>query len=499
MPKSRRDFIKKVGTGLIGAGIPVGLPALNSFHIPIETPLSSVPPKQVILENDRFLRDFGKDLQANIFASRKKDHLLVLLLHFETDTGKKESLIGMLKSMAQNSEKQQGFHLTSYQNQIALPADKKRTPGLFCNLYLTADGLKKLGRGTGEWEKIVEHLEQNRQDLAKIKEEVVENNYQSPDRIDAVLMLGHDDEDALTRLNKQLAREIFPRTGVVIEGEEKGRVFRATFGDKNKSTRVVEHFGYPDGLSNPCVTSKQYQKYTDGSKSMSHWNPVCNYQEFVVQEPGALTANSYGSFLVYRKLEQHTEKFQQAIQNLSKRLGISEEEAGAMVFGKRKNGMSLDSDTYPESQDVNDFHYTAQGKCPVFAHSRKSNPRDGDGYGSSKTFAAPNPIIRRGITYGQRKVIYGKLSRLEKPKEPVGMLFMSFQNSITKYHHILGQCMKEELDPLLGDLYQSGKKFQHQIDGLQEPYQGFGGFVSLKGGLNLYAPSIHFFTHLSNV
>jgi len=461
-------------------------------------------PHPIIQENETFLLTFGQDLQANIFVSRRKTFVEMLFLHLEADSDR-IALSEVLANLARNSETGKGIHLTSYQNQLDIKTAAQHQKSLFCNLYLSSDGFSKLLPKAPHWQPIVEHLAGNRADLDWDLPHW-DPNYKGDKSIDAVLVLAHNTRDALPRMRRSFVQEIFPRVGVELLFVEEARVYRNNLvGNNRERGLVVEHFGYADGASNPCVTEREFQRFSENGKSMNEWNPVSSWQEFVVEEPTSFEKPSYGSYLVLRKLRQHVEKFNSSMQELAAKLSVAKgtpvsvEEVGALAFGRRRNGTSIEKDSNYDNKTLNDFHYPEMSKCPFFAHARKMNPREVESWpGLPRSYQHPNPIMRRGVTYGKRRLRYGGLDTSRAPDSEVGLLFLSFQKDIGRYQQILQNSWSDDnLDPILGNLDDPNRAFIHQIPDLTEPHHGFGGFVDLKGGLNLFAPSLSFFKNLS--
>jgi deferrochelatase/peroxidase EfeB len=90
---------------------------------------------------------------------------------------------------------------------------------------------------------------------------------------------------------------------------------------------------------------------------------------------------SFGSYLVFRKLEQDVEGFHSAIDQLAKQLNISRDFALAQTIGRFKDGtpLVLAGNPLPHIlQPPNNFNYANDFhglKCPLHAHIRKANPR----------------------------------------------------------------------------------------------------------------------------
>lgn len=458
---------------------------------------------QIIEANENFLDDFGADLQANIFSPHRRDHVLLLFLNFKgKEEGDLDDILRFLSSLARNSETRQGLYLTSTRNQEDL-SEKEKSPNvaaaLFCNLYLTANGLELLGDKGGSWKEIISELKHNNGDLN------ADTNWdQKPvqTEIHAMMLLAHPKKRTLVNRLTDLRTRFFKPLGIVeCLDKEWGTAFRRRVFPTQRRGFTLEHFGYVDGLSHPWITWKD--RLIRGNKNSrrlikvnSHWDPTCSVQDFLIPEPTKSGTKSYGSYLVFRKLEQDVAKFEKAVKDLSEISGLSIGEAGALAIGRQADGTPLEPATKDE---LNDFQFGLEGKCPAFAHIRKMNRRD-DPPGDKHLKKLKNAILRRGITYGDRTINYGKFAPLEEGAE-VGILFMSFQKDISYYQQLLVDAQGEEdgADPLIGGLNDSKKKFKHTIKSKGEKsltHSGFGGFVNMKGGLNLYAPSLQFFKKL---
>jgi deferrochelatase/peroxidase EfeB len=450
--------------------------------------------RSTIRQNETFLNDHGADIQANIFAPHRRDHVLLLFLHLNGDETTRSMLETVLNSLGRNSDSRQGLYLTSVKNQREIEQENNPDPDLFCNCYLTADGLRKLKGDSSNWTGIHSHLEASDHTRDLNGRDQWDLPYRESRQVHAVLLLAHPQAEALQRKKAPLVSQYFPRIGVGLLFEEQGQVYRQRFYTHQRRGFAVEHFGYADGLSNPWITEKD-TKYKGKAKPRKHWNPITPAKEFIVKEPGG--TGRWGSYLVYRKYEQHLDRFSDATHALAEKLGVSQEEAGALAFGRRKDGSSLELNANPgATPELSDFLFSPAGKCPVFAHTRKVNDRAHPKEGLPKKLKYP--IMRRGVTYGERRTVYnGAFDPRKIPGHPVGLLFMSFQNRIDKFQQLLQHALQEEPDPILGHLGEPEKPIRHHIEGLDEPYEGFGGFVSLRGGLNLYAPSISFFKELS--
>jgi deferrochelatase/peroxidase EfeB len=134
--------------------------------------------------------------------------------------------------------------------------------------------------------------------------------------------------------------------------------------------------------------------------------------------------------MVYRKLEQHVERFRTHIAGEAERLGLEPATLEARIVGRWQDGTPLV--LHPEGgvQDVaengrlaNAFDYVDDptgSRCPLGAHVRRTNPRSGlPGRGEA---TMRHRIIRRGMPYGPRWPAPAPGGR--------GLVFISFGSSI---------------------------------------------------------------------
>ena len=255
-------------------------------------------------------------------------------------------------------------------------------------------------------------------------------------QIDAMVLLAHD---KLERLKETELEVVGQLSGIFeILRTERGRAIKKTFPGETVE-KVVEHFGFQDGISQPLMI-KQDLEAEIRKRGRNHWNPEAPLSLALIQEPGS--DGDFGSFMVFRKLEQDVTAFQEAIAaiaRLSSSSGVSPEEVGAMAVGRFKNGEPVlpGVTVKVEGADKNDFQYDqdVQGaKCPFHAHIRKTNPRgDVPRQGlETEDFERAMRIVRRGITYDEH-LDPETGADLEMPSAGVGLLFMCFQANLRQF------------------------------------------------------------------
>jgi len=206
-------------------------------------------------------------------------------------------------------------------------------------------------------------------------------------------------------LNKSIASSVYVEIGK---------------GIRNREGNHIEHFGYVDGISQPHMLT---DKIEDKKISTENWNPKGKLRAALVKDPGGSGPNSFGSYLIFRKLEQNVKAFRAAETMLAKKMGISAEYAGAQMVGRYRNGTPLIPISPPQPTSagkMNDFNFKSDSrtgsKCPFGSHIRKTNQR-----GSTVPDGVQFP--RRGITYG------GDLT--EDSTNGVGLLFIAYNSNIS--------------------------------------------------------------------
>jgi len=314
-------------------------------------------------------------------------------------------------------------------------------------------------------------------------------------QIHAMVLLADDDLD---RLN-QSVRDISASLAGVFEllATERGKVLRDTF---PRGTLDIEHFGFQDGVSQPLMI-RQDIDHEIARRGSTHWNPTAPLWLALVEEPGG--AGGFGSFMVFRKLEQNVKGFWDTLDQLSQQSGLAVENLGAMAVGRFRDGTPVvPTSTVDPTADPNDFHYDqdpAGAKCPFHAHIRKTNPR-GDIpriIGAPAAFESARRIVRRGITYGDRPDLS------VRPETGVGLLFMCFQSNLDQF-----VIQQEGSD---------GNDFVNPGDGVDAvigqnsaaipqtwPSGGavkftMANMVKMKGGEYFFAPSVPFLRSLGSV
>ena len=371
-------------------------------------------------------------------------------------------------------------------------------------------------------------------------------------RIDALLLLAYDDPARLTRevaaITQFLRRDDLARVLAVEPGA-------ALF---NERCEGIEHFGYVDGRSQPLFLSTDFRSLDAGrigpaarervsgagtpAGPIDVWNPFAPLALALIRDPAVSHPLAFGSYYVFRKLEQDVAGFAAAEQRLADALGLKgahRSRAGAMIVGRFRDGTPLvlsGADGFTPAR-ANNFRYdglnasfehepgTADDpfglKCPFQAHIRKVNPRQNVNVEDS-TESVPalarrdrsRRIVRRGIPYGPSSPGDGQSG--------VGLLFACFQASIRdQFAFMQGQWANNTefmvtgeastgLDAVIGHVGSgeaSPQRWRRDYGGTIS-YNGrvrflplpdshgtefdFRGFVRFRGGEYFFAPSLTF-------
>ncbi len=470
-----------------------------------------------------------KNLQGNILKGHGRDYSVHIFLKFTADTRAVKKWIESFAKKYVISAEQQLIETENYKK-------KGKPGGLFGNFFLSAKGYEALGFAK---EEIQSAFVEEDVDLSgakvdvkftkgmaaaqkELKDPPVETwekgyRYQQP-TIDAVILLADEDEQLLYR----------EATAIMQDKKLPATVLAVEYGNalRNEKGEGIEHFGYVDGRSQPLFLNSEVEaeKNKDG---IDKWNPSAPLELALVPDPFAKEDDCFGSYVVFRKLEQNVRAFKKREKELAKALGLKGEDAetaGAMAVGRFEDGtpVVLQPNDGLDSPVPNNFTYEgdkAGSKCPFHAHIRKMNPR-GDipnFFGTTEEAKRQlreeelsHRIVRRGIPFGKQVVDPSDDSTIEQlPTGGVGLIFMCFQSNIARQFGFLQKNWANELnfvqpatglDPVIGQKTSSEAPLAQNWSpqwGQQgkKPFD-FGGFVTMKGGEFFFAPSISFLTQL---
>jgi Dyp-type peroxidase family len=261
-----------------------------------------------------------------------------------------------------------------------------------------------------------------------------------------------------------------------------------------------DHFGYRDRLSQPVIEGSGDEPTPGSGASLKAGEFILGYPDEAgpgpaLPQPEILSRN--GSFMAYRRLQQHVGRFRDFLREQG-RTPEEQELVAAKLMGRWRSGAPLtlapdkdDPALGADPQRNNDFNYKhedPQGYAvPLGSHMRRMNPRD--------TAANMNRrrMIRRGATYGP----YLPDGTPEDGKERGIAAFIICASLIRQFEfaqnvwvndrnfHELGN----ERDPICGT--QDGTlEFKIPKRPIRRKISGLPAFTTLRGGAYFFLPGL---------
>jgi Dyp-type peroxidase family len=285
-----------------------------------------------------------------------------------------------------------------------------------------------------------------------------------------------------------------------------------------------EHFGFSDGFGQPAIEGVTDHKSAGGGLPTRDggWRPLApgefilgyededsrvDPQRRLPHAPADPLGRS-GTYMVYRELDQDVALFRRTLRAAGRGFPGGERRLAAKIVGRWPNGAPLvhapdaeDADFEPTRAGANNFRYLDGDphgeKCPLGAHIRRTNPRDGLGWpgleDDAGLLAFRHRIIRRGMPYGPPLLP----DSLADDGAERGLAFVCFNASLSRQFESIQQQwlndgnpfhLGDDRDFLLGDASGSGKMtIQGTPPHFVAPQQSF---VTTRGGEYLFAPGL---------
>lgn len=179
-------------------------------------------------------------------------------------------------------------------------------------------------------------------------------------------------------------------------------------------TASREHFGFSDGFGQPAVDGFPRHPGHTGTISGARDTPlaagefVYGYADAtgVVAPAGETTLGRHGSILVMRQIRQHVGEFRSMVAAAADHLDRDPTWVAAKLMGRWPDGTPLvlapNASPTPSQPDLAwaEFRYSDDPmgvRCPLGAHARRGNPRDGL---ANADMTTRHRIIRRAVPYG---------------------------------------------------------------------------------------------------
>ena len=503
-------------------------------------------------EMDVTFRDVLEDLQGNILEGHGRFHAVHFFVHFNKDRAEE------IKDWISKFALRQVTSAWAQVEQAIAYRAHATDAGVFGHFALSAEGYRALGFPEGRiplganlrnrsesdpnfyTSKVFLNGMASRQTfLLDVQQADWQKGFNDPHKpVHAMILLAADDPAEMAGIARTVASELTYDGLVEVLAVEQGVNLKKQFHPEDGPDGVaVEHFGYVDGRSQPLFLRRQAEQ-EDRRTGGSFWDPRAALSLVLVPDSNGTPGTSFGSFLVFRKLEQNVRGFKKAERQVATELDLPLELAGAMAVGRFEDGTPIVLQAADGARPIpNDFNYDcdpAAQKCPLHAHIRKTNPRlesvkFGGPFAQSIEEELGHRIVRRGIPYG------GPLSESNDPSElpsrGVGLLFFCYQSDIweqfefiqrfwannplfvepglggsanpnypdaTGIDSVIGQAISGQTDPLINT---PGEPPRHWPGEWGKPTvqvnTDFARFVTLKGGEYLFSPSIGFLKGLA--
>ena len=289
-------------------------------------------------------------------------------------------------------------------------------------------------------------------------------------------------------------------------------VRRLSFLDLNASppfNYAHDHFGFRDRLSQPVIEGSGEEPTPGSGAALKPGEFILGYPDELgpvgdLPQPEVLVRN--GSYMAYRRLEEHVALFRDYIRERAD-TPDAEELLAAKFMGRWRSGAPLvlapdkdDPDLGADPMRNNDFNYKEMDPlgyaCPLGSHARRLNPRDtahnmnrrrmirrGATYGPALPDGAPDDGAERGIA---AFIICASLVRQFEFAQNVWINDRTF--------HELGN----EHDPICGT--QDGTlEFKIPKRPIRTVHKGLPAFTTLTGGAYFFLPGINAMRYLTSL
>lgn len=327
----------------------------------------------------------------------------------------------------------------------------------FVNLMLSGSGYRALGITGAPQDTAFQRGTRHADTLGKLCDPPVSTWHEGfREPIDALVIVADDSPAEVQDKADEMHGELLRSGAGEVVHEEIGKVLRM-----RPHGPVREHFGFVDGVSEPHFLTKDIEK-AKKSDGYAKWHPGGPLGLVLAKDPGGDEETGYGSYFVYRKLEQDVPHFNEQRLKLARELAKADgraephegdkELAGAYMVGRFRNGAPVSepaTDAGVDGPIANDFDFLGDKnglKCPYQAHIRKTNPRGDTTWrfpGTDLKEERTRRIARRGISY--------------ESEGTVGLLFLCAQADISHQFEFMQDRWCNNIDFIAGGEDDGGK------------------------------------------
>jgi deferrochelatase/peroxidase EfeB len=445
--------------------------------------------------------EFIGGIQGNILKGHARDHATHILIRFKDDLNASRIWVrdfgGQFVTSAQAQQQQiQTFKVLG---------DGKT----FANFALSSSGYAALGLKRIPADERFKLGMKNSGDLKGTDPppSTWEQSYQGD--LHALVILADQKEDRLASATAKVTDSL-TAIAELIHVERGDRIVKK---DPRAGDLTLVHFGFADGISQPLAIRQDIDTEV-ARRGRSHWDPGAPLRLLLSRDP----SGGWGSYLVFRKLEQDVAGFLKAEAALVAKLGLggNPKLVEAFLVGRYRDGYpSISAQPEPDGSPGNDFDFDNDrfgAVCPYQAHIRKTNPR-----GDLNSIGAGRPALsldrerafrigRRGIPYGSADYISGGAA---PPSGGVGLLFVSVQSDLQNFEILQAGSDSSDfatvgvgVDATIGRSSEpTPQKWIAPIDGSSTASDAevrftFANFVTLRGGEYFFLPGMTFFERL---
>ncbi len=463
-----------------------------------------------------------QNLQGNILKSHGRKFTANIFFRFGEDIAQSRRLLRELAN----------YHITDAHRQLLDTQKFKETGdggGAFCHLALSYKGYAALDllNAAPQDDDFVKGMQHNDSIAALHDPEPCcwETEFQKESH--GLLLVADESEYDVLKLSRDVFVPLLENAGCSVHIIQNGKAIH------NQAGNGIEHFGYVDGRSQPLMLWEDINSESMSS-GISRWDPAFPLATALVEDPGVSDGLSFGSYFIFRKLEQNVQDFKRREQEVADLLGFENDKrelAGAMLVGRFEDGTpATQSDEARGQKPPNNFNYEGDAgtRCPFHAHIRKTNPRGTGGF-EDEPDERLHLMARRGIPFEdiERRVHpdnlpeSSSLAEFEHKVAPLlptgglGLLFMAYNNSIANQFKFTQQNWANNpdfpnqsssanfgIDPVIG---QAGADQNLGAQQLPKEWDdptsdkvscSFAGFVTMKGGEYFFSPSLTFLKNI---